>query len=135
MGMAKRPKKDSNTEWKTFLAMAADILLAKRRELSSNISSEIAEMRDADNSDLSVSDVDDIGASQDNETTFKILELESVELEQVDEALERLESGTYGACEECKEQIGIERLKALPFTPLCINCKRLQESSYDFQQY
>ncbi|MDF1667896.1 MAG: TraR/DksA C4-type zinc finger protein, partial [Planctomycetota bacterium] len=112
-----------------------DLLLSKRRELSNNISSEMKEMRDADNSDLSVSDVDDVGASQDNETTFKILELESDNLGQIDDALERIEAGTYGICEECKEPVGIERLKALPFTPLCISCKRLQESSYDYNSY
>ena len=134
--MAKPAKKSGRiNERSKFMKTAKDLLLTKRRELSSNISSEIAEMRDADNSDLSVSDVDDIGASQDNETTFKILELESHNLAQIDEALERLESGTYGTCEECKEPIGIERLKALPFTPVCINCKRLQESSYDYNSY
>lgn len=134
--MAKPAKKSGrNNERSKFMKTAKDLLLAKRRELSSNISSEIAEMRDADNSDLTTSDVDDIGASQDNETTFKILELESDNLGQIDDALERIEDGTYGICEECKEPIGIERLKALPFTPLCINCKRLQESSYDYNNY
>lgn len=134
--MAKPAKKSGrNNERSKFMKTAKDLLLAKRRELSSNISSEIAEMRDADNSDLTTSDVDDIGASQDNETTFKILELESDNLGQIDDALERIEEGTYGICEECKEPIGIERLKALPFTPLCINCKRLQESSYDYNNY
>lgn len=134
--MAKPAKKSGrNNERSKFMNKAKDLLLTKRKELSTNISSEMAEMRDADNSDLTVSDVDDIGASQDNETTFKILELESDNLEQIDEALERIEAGTYGICEECKEPVGIERLKALPFTPLCINCKRLQESSYDYNSY
>ena len=131
--MAKKSRRSPKSERVKFMKTARDILLTKRKELTTNISSEIAEMRDADNRDLSVSDVDDIGASQDNETTFKILELESVELEQIDEALERLEGDGYGLCEECKEPISIDRLKALPFTPLCIACKRLQESSYDYQ--
>lgn len=43
------------------------------------------------------------------------------------EALRRLDDGTYGICEECGEAIGIERLKARPVTTLCIECKSSQE--------
>ena len=43
------------------------------------------------------------------------------------EALRRLDDGTYGICEECGEEIGIERLKARPVTTLCIECKSSQE--------
>lgn len=43
------------------------------------------------------------------------------------EALQRLENGEYGICEECGEMIGVERLKARPVTTLCIECKSNQE--------
>lgn len=46
----------------------------------------------------------------------------------IDEALERIENGTYGVCEECEEPIGVERLKARPVTTLCIDCKNAQEA-------
>jgi DnaK suppressor protein len=46
----------------------------------------------------------------------------------IQEALERLEAGEYGVCEECGEEIGIARLKARPVTTLCIQCKSDQES-------
>ena len=45
----------------------------------------------------------------------------------IQEALERLEAGAYGICEECGEEIGIARLKARPVTTLCIQCKSDQE--------
>ena len=45
----------------------------------------------------------------------------------IQEALRRLDDGTYGICEECGEEIGIERLKARPVTTLCIECKSSQE--------
>lgn len=45
----------------------------------------------------------------------------------IEEALQRLEAGEYGICEECGEEIGIERLKARPVTTLCIECKSKQE--------
>jgi DnaK suppressor protein len=43
------------------------------------------------------------------------------------EALERIEMGTYGMCEECGEEISEQRLMARPVTTLCIDCKTLQE--------
>lgn len=45
----------------------------------------------------------------------------------IQEALQRLEAGEYGVCEECGEEIGIARLKARPVTTLCIQCKSHQE--------
>ena len=45
----------------------------------------------------------------------------------IEEALQRLEEGEYGVCEECGGEIGIERLKARPVTTLCIECKSSQE--------
>ena len=45
----------------------------------------------------------------------------------IQEALQRLDAGEYGICEECGEEISIERLKARPVTTLCIECKSSQE--------
>jgi DnaK suppressor protein len=45
----------------------------------------------------------------------------------MEEALTRLDHDQFGICEECGEQIGIERLKARPMTTLCIECKSSQE--------
>jgi DnaK suppressor protein len=45
----------------------------------------------------------------------------------IQEALRRLDDREYGICEECGEEIGIERLKARPVTTLCIDCKSNQE--------
>jgi DnaK suppressor protein len=49
-------------------------------------------------------------------------------LAKIDEAFARLEDGSYGRCEECGGQIGLERLKARPVTTLCIDCKASQEA-------
>jgi DnaK suppressor protein len=48
-------------------------------------------------------------------------------LGKIDEAFARIEGGSYGRCEECGGEIGIERLKARPVTTLCIGCKSAQE--------
>ncbi len=49
-------------------------------------------------------------------------------LGKIDEAFARIDDGSYGRCEECGGEIGIERLKARPVTTLCITCKSAQEA-------
>lgn len=49
-------------------------------------------------------------------------------LTQIDDALRRMDAGTYGACESCGEPIGADRLEALPYARLCMACKRRDET-------
>lgn len=46
----------------------------------------------------------------------------------VDRALKKMDHGTYGTCERCGNPIGIERLEALPWAILCIDCKHKGEA-------
>ena len=48
-------------------------------------------------------------------------------LKKIDEAMARIDEGSYGVCESCSEQIGVRRLEARPVTTLCIECKTQQE--------
>ena len=48
-------------------------------------------------------------------------------LTKIDQALERIEKGTFGICEECGQEIGLKRLEARPVTTMCIECKTDQE--------
>jgi len=45
------------------------------------------------------------------------------------EAMQRIDDETFGICEACGDEIGIDRLRARPVTTLCIECKRKQEAS------
>ena len=45
------------------------------------------------------------------------------------EALQRIEAGNFGQCEQCGDDIGTERMNARPVTTLCIECKRKQEAN------
>jgi DnaK suppressor protein len=63
----------------------------------------------------------------DRNFTLRIRDRERKLIAKIDEALRRLEDGTYGVCEECGEMIGTARLKARPVTTLCIECKSAQE--------
>ena len=54
----------------------------------------------------------------------EVLQTERDIWEQVSEALVRIEDGSYGQCESCGKSISEERLKALPYTPFCVECAR-----------
>jgi RNA polymerase-binding protein DksA len=45
----------------------------------------------------------------------------------IDEALGRIENGTFGVCSRCGAQIAEERLEAIPYATRCIDCQRLAE--------
>ncbi len=45
----------------------------------------------------------------------------------VDDALARFENGTYGLCLDCGQEIDAARLKAIPYTPLCLSCQSKRE--------
>jgi DnaK suppressor protein len=53
----------------------------------------------------------------------KILGNKSEILDEIDEALNKLEEGTYGICEECGTEIPLGRLKAVPSATLCVDCQ------------
>lgn len=49
-------------------------------------------------------------------------------LQAIDEALVRIEKGTFGICRDCGEPIAEARLKAIPWTRVCITCKEKQKA-------
>ncbi len=59
--------------------------------------------------------------------TFRLRGREKSFLDKIERALQKIEEGTYGACEECEEEISVKRLEARPETSLCIRCKEDQE--------
>jgi len=66
-------------------------------------------------------------AESDRSFTLRLRDRERKLIKKVQQTLHRIEEGTFGECEECGEEISIERLKARPVTTLCINCKSRQE--------
>lgn len=48
-------------------------------------------------------------------------------LKNINDALAKIEDGTYGECENCGEDIAVERLMANPYAKLCVDCKSAEE--------
>ena len=70
---------------------------------------------------------DRASAESDRSFTLRIRDRERQLIRKIQAALERIEDGSYGICDECGEDISVPRLKARPVTRLCINCKNRQE--------
>lgn len=68
-------------------------------------------------------------ATQESDRNFelRIRDRERKLINKIKDALERIDAGEFGICEECGEEISEARLKARPVTTLCINCKMEEE--------
>ncbi len=70
----------------------------------------------------------DLGTDSDErEKETYMLDRELRNLKNIDNALKRIHDKTYGVCNYCGDEILSQRLKAIPYTELCINCKRNEE--------
>jgi DnaK suppressor protein len=72
--------------------------------------------------------VDRATAEQERDIELRIIERHTALRTEVMFALEKIKDGTYGVCESCEKEIESERLDAMPFTSLCIECKRREEA-------
>ncbi len=61
------------------------------------------------------------------ELSMNIASSEQQILYQIDEALKRLDDGSFGLCQQCNQPIAVSRLKAVPYASLCIECQRAKE--------
>jgi len=70
----------------------------------------------------------DLGTDNfEQEFTLNLLENDEHALDEIAAALDRLDKGTFGKCEECHKEIPRERLKALPYARFCVECARKME--------
>ena len=61
------------------------------------------------------------------ELSMNIVSTEQEILYQIDDALKRLDDGSYGICQQCNKSITMSRLKAVPYASMCITCQRTKE--------
>jgi len=67
--------------------------------------------------------------TQQQDMSLVFMENENVQIQDIEEALERIREDRFGLCEECDREIALERLRAIPYAPLCVDCKRRQEEA------
>lgn len=115
---------------KTQLKSLTVALHEEREELTDQVAELSAEAGvDRWRADGSGDDPADLGtASQERETAASLSDHARRLLEDIDDALRRLDDGTYGVCTRCGENIGYDRLEVIPAAALCVTCKQRVES-------
>lgn len=72
----------------------------------------------------------DLGTDNfEQEFNLTLMETEEGTLQRIEAALERIEDGTYGICEECGVRIPKKRLEAIPYAAMCVRCASQYEKS------
>jgi len=106
------------------------ILEERRREIMSEVQGRMRDVR-AEGAGSAVQGVLDAAESSEldiqDEIEFALIQMKAETLNKIDEALRRLEEGTYGYCFECGEEISEKRLRALPFAVRCKDCEEARE--------
>jgi RNA polymerase-binding protein DksA len=126
----KQPRKLTKAELSKF----RELLLEMKRNLERNLraleNGALRQSRTDATGDLSTMPrhIADMGTDCfEQDFNVSLMESEEEELREIAAALERIDEGTFGICEECSRPISKSRLKAIPYTRLCIDCKRAEE--------
>lgn len=83
-------------------------------------------------SDSGGDDGEDLGAEgYSRDFQLGLIENEDVILRSVRAALQRIELGTFGTCDDCEELIPPRRLEVVPYTRFCVECKQQAENAGD----
>jgi DnaK suppressor protein len=111
-------KKEEAEEFRQILQDQMDQLLRGADQTVSSMTDEKTNFPDP---------TDRASLESDRNFELRIRDRERKLINKIREAMERIEAGEFGICEECGEEIGKARLKARPVTTLCIECKTEQE--------
>jgi DnaK suppressor protein len=132
----KRPKakKDKEEERKERLRR---VLIAKRNEVLAEAKEEIGKFIRGENRQLVETALDDGDWSVvdlNEDINLQKLTSHKQTLAKIDEALRKLEEGTYGICEDCGSEISEERLKVIPFAIYCVECMERREQLEELEK-
>ncbi|PIQ83321.1 MAG: hypothetical protein COV75_08140 [Candidatus Omnitrophica bacterium CG11_big_fil_rev_8_21_14_0_20_63_9] len=118
---------------KDQLKQFRQLLITERAKLAGeikNIAQETSKSPREASGDLSAYTVhmaDMAADTYERELSMNIVSSEQELLYQIDDALKRLDEGSFGVCQQCNEPITMSRLKAVPYASHCITCQRAKE--------
>ena len=130
----KRPQpktiKSKKIETDPSTSKIRDYLEANQQELLNIIQSNQSAERKTSESNFS-NEIDMASDLEGREMMFQLTSRDRNELKKIREAIYKIDHGTYGICESCLKKISSKRLKILPLSNLCIDCKEAMEQAYD----
>jgi DnaK suppressor protein len=104
-----------------------ELLLKRRQELLSE--DQISAERAAELDQKQLGRLSRMDALQSEAVSAEARRRRELELRRVDQAIRRMDSGEYGYCVTCGEQISVKRLETDPAAPLCIRCASAAEAA------
>jgi DnaK suppressor protein len=111
-------------------------LTARRLQLRALLAGELSNLRDFEAGGAVGDSADEAFQADSGEMSSQLAELDARELGQIEQALARLQLGTFGICgggsKSCQKKIPLARLNALPYSTFCINCQREMDKSPDW---
>jgi DnaK suppressor protein len=113
---------DTEIMRKAFLKTARESLLTMRRQVGADIENETKSSREGQK-DEGMDAYDLASEERDRDISMILSDRDRAKMQAIDEALERINNGEYGACESCGAPITFKRLMARPVATLCIDCK------------
>ncbi len=114
---------------KAFEDRMKTTLLEMKEQVLHNLMSENEDFKAAVE-DLGVKDLGDLASNDIDVRTLEALSSQdTLRLNKVESALIRLENGKYGVCARCSKKISHDRLEAIPYAVLCIDCKTASEKN------
>jgi len=105
-----------------------DALLRKRGELLGGTAAKPLQWTMENNSGRQGDMADQASGNNEVHIQLKLKQTDAKILQAIEEALRRIEQGTFGVCRDCGERISAARLTAIPWTRSCITCKAKQSS-------
>jgi DnaK suppressor protein len=118
---------DSSTVRQRDLQLFRKLLEGRKREILQESERAVGTMNN-ESEEAYADPTDRAALESDRNFLLRMRDRERKLLGKIGDAFARIEDGSYGQCEECGGEIGIERLKARPVTTLCIACKSAQEA-------
>ena len=111
---------------KVQLKKFRDMLEVRRQEIIKRAQQTLDEDMALDANDLP--DEMDLASSEYLQSfQFRLRGREKAFLDKIGKAIDKIDKGTFGVCDDCAEKISVKRLEARPETTLCIRCKEDQE--------
>src|SRR5688572_16590971 len=108
------------------VARYRDALLRKRGELLGGAGAKPLQWTMENNSGRQGDMADQAAGTNEVHIQLKLKQTDAKILQAIEEALERVEQGTYGLCRDCGKAVAPARLDAIPWTRVCISCKEKQ---------
>jgi DnaK suppressor protein len=105
-----------------------DALLRKRGELTGGAAAKPLQWTMENNSGRQGDMADQAAGNNEVHIQLKLKQTDAKILQAIEEALRRIDAGTYGICRDCGEPIAEARLHAIPWTRVCISCKEKQKA-------